>query len=203
VTMSVPPPLCHNRGHPLQGQSPYSASKIGADAMADAFHRSFDLPVVTVRPFNTYGPRQSARAVIPTIITQLLAGEREVRLGSLTPTRDLNFVEDTCRGFLTLAGCDAAVGRVVNLGSGAEISVGDLARTLIDLVDADAEIVSEGERKRPEKSEVERLLADTTLVRELTGWEPEVPLCEGLERTIEWFREPGNRAGYKHGIYNV
>jgi NAD dependent epimerase/dehydratase len=189
--------------HPLQGQSPYSASKIGADAMADAFHRSFDLPVVTVRPFNTYGPRQSARAVIPTVITQLLAGEREVRLGSLAPTRDLTFVEDTCRGFLALAACDGAVGRGVNLGSGSEISVGDLAAMLIELVGVDAEIVSEDDRKRPEKSEVERLLADTTLVRELTGWEPRVPLREGLARTIEWFREPGNRAGYKHAIYNV
>jgi NAD dependent epimerase/dehydratase len=189
--------------HPVQGQSPYSASKIGADKMAESFYRSFGLPVVTVRPFNTYGPRQSARAVIPTIVTQLLAGGGEIRLGSLHPTRDLNYVEDTCRGFLALAGCDEAVGREVNLGSGAEISVGDLARTLIEVVGSDSEIVSEDQRKRPEKSEVERLLADTALVRELTGWEPRVTLRQGLERTVEWFREPGNRAGYKHGVYNV
>ena len=151
--------------HRRHGQSPYSASKIGADAMAEAFHRSFDLPVVIVRPFNTYGPRQSTRAVIPTIITQLLAGTPEVRLGSLSPTRDLTFVTDTCGGFIALGSCDAAVGREVNLGVGQEISIGDLARLLIDITGSNARIVCEVERLRPAGSEVERLLSDNSLAR--------------------------------------
>jgi NAD dependent epimerase/dehydratase len=185
--------------HPRQGQSPYSASKIGADAMAEAFYRSFGLPVVTVRPFNTYGPRQSARAVIPTIITQLLAGRTEVRLGSLHPTRDLTYVTDTCRGFLALAEADEAVGRDVNLGVGEEISVGDLAQLIIRLVGVEATIVTEDVRLRPSLSEVERLLSDNRLAAELSGWSPDVPLEEGLTRTIEWFRDERNRAGYKLG----
>ncbi len=189
--------------HPLQGQSPYSASKIGADKMAEAFHLSFGLPVTTVRPFNTYGPRQSARAVIPTIITQLLSGASEIRLGSLRPTRDLNYVSDTAAGFIALAEADASVGRVVNVCNGKEISVGDLAHTLIGIVNPDARIVTDDERLRPADSEVERLLGDATLMRELTSWAPEVSLSEGLERTVEWFREPANLAGYKADLYNV
>ena len=189
--------------HPRQGQSPYSATKIGADAMADAFYRSFDLPVVTVRPFNTYGPRQSARAVIPTIITQLLADEPTLKLGSLHPTRDLNYVTDTAAGFIALAECDAAVGRDVNVGSGREISIGDLAATLMRLTGRTAEIVSDDARLRPDKSEVERLLADTTLVRELTGWEPAHTLEDGLALTVAWFGDDTNRFRYKWDIYNV
>jgi NAD dependent epimerase/dehydratase len=185
--------------HPRQGQSPYSASKIGADAMAEAFFRSFDLPVVTVRPFNTYGPRQSARAVIPTIVTQLLAGRDEIHLGSLHPTRDLTYVEDTCRGFMALAAADEAIGREVNLGTGSEISVGDLARLLIDIVSAEAEVVSDDARKRPPLSEVERLISDNSLAKQLSGWTPEVGLRDGLARTVEWFRDERNRAGYKLG----
>jgi NAD dependent epimerase/dehydratase len=189
--------------HPRQGQSPYSATKIGADAMTDAFYRSFDLPVVTVRPFNTYGPRQSARAVIPTIVSQLLAGATELKLGSLTPTRDLNYVADTVAGFIALAECDDAVGRDVNVGSGREISVGDLAAKLIELTGVSATIVTDEERLRPGKSEVERLLASNELVRELTGWVPQVSLSDGLQRTVEWFSEESNRSRYKWDSYNV
>ncbi len=186
-----------DEAHPKQGQSPYSASKIAADAMAEAFHRSFELPVVTVRPFNTYGPRQSARAVIPTIITQLLAGASELRLGSLTPTRDLTYVTDTCAGFIALAAADEAVGREVNLGVGEEISIGDLAANLLVATGSDATIVSEDERLRPEKSEVERLLSDNSLAHTLSGWAPTVTLPIGLAETVEWFSDPANRAGYK------
>jgi NAD dependent epimerase/dehydratase len=192
-----------DEAHPVQGQSPYSASKIAADKFAESFYRSFDLPVVTVRPFNTYGPRQSARAVIPTIITQLLNGADKIRLGALEPTRDLNYVEDTCAGIIALAECDAAIGREVNIGSGTEISIGALATSLIDLVRPGVEIVSDGERLRPGKSEVERLLADNTLIGALTGWSPEVDLTEGLERTVAWFRDPANLARYKWEIFNV
>ena len=189
--------------HPVQGQSPYSASKIGADKMAESFFRSFGTPVVTMRPFNTYGPRQSARAVIPTIITQLLAGAEEIHLGSLHPTRDLNYVEDTAAGMIALAECDAALGREVNVGTGAEISVGDLAAELVAAVNPAAKIVSEDTRIRPEKSEVERLLADNSLIRSLTSWEPRVTLREGLARTVGWFRDPENLKRYKWDIYNV
>jgi NAD dependent epimerase/dehydratase len=189
--------------HPRQGQSPYSASKIGADAMADSFFRSFDTPVVIARPFNTYGPRQSARAIIPTIITQLLGGAEEIRLGSLQPTRDLNFVADTCAGMIALAECDDAVGREVNIGTGREIAMGDLAALLIEMVRPGTRVVSADERMRPGKSEVERLLADTTLLQSLTGWEPQVALEDGLARTIEWFRDPSNLGLYKADTYNV
>jgi NAD dependent epimerase/dehydratase len=192
-----------DEGHPRQGQSPYSATKIAADALAEAFHRSFELPVTVARPFNTYGPRQSARAVIPTIIGQLAAGRREIRLGAQHPTRDLTFVTDTCAGFVALARCDAAVGRDVNMGSGREISVGDLARKLIALVDPQALLVCDEERLRPARSEVERLLADCTLMGELTGWAPCVSLDEGLARTVAWFSEPANLQRYKVDIYNV
>jgi NAD dependent epimerase/dehydratase len=189
--------------HPLQGQSPYSATKIGADKLAESFHLAFGTPVITARPFNTYGPRQSARAVIPTIIAQLLAGTGPVSLGSLFPTRDLTYVEDTCAGFLALAACDGAVGRAINIGSGAEISVGDLAALIADVAGSPLELAADVERVRPTGSEVERLLADTTLIRGLTGWEPRYSLRDGLARTVEWFRDPANLASYKHDIYNV
>jgi NAD dependent epimerase/dehydratase len=189
--------------HPRQGQSPYSATKIAADALAESFHRSFDLPVVTVRPFNTYGPRQSARAIIPTVITQLLAGSTEVRLGSLEPTRDLNYVTDTVAGIIAAASCDEAVGRDVNIASGREISIGDLARTIIGIVNPAARIVTDPQRLRPEGSEVERLLGDASLLRSLCGWEPSVTLEDGLARTVAWFRDPANLGRYKAGLYNV
>ena len=192
-----------DENHPLQGQSPYSASKIGADKLAESFHRSFDLPVVTARPFNTYGPRQSARAVIPTIITQLLAGASELKLGSLHPTRDMNYVSDTCAGFIALAESDAAVGREVNIGSGAEIAVGELARKLISLLGSAATVVTDDIRLRPEKSEVERLLAANALIRDLTGWTPAVSLDEGLARTVEWFSDETNRSRYEWDRYGV
>jgi len=191
-----------DEAHPFQGQSPYSATKIGADRLAEAFARSFELPVVIARPFNTYGPRQSARAVIPTIVTQLLAGRSEIHLGALSPTRDLTYVADTCRGFLALAACDAAVGREVNMGSGAEISIGELAQRLIAQIDPAARVTTDERRLRPERSEVERLLCDASLMASLTGWAPEVSLDEGLARTIAWFRERG-LAGYKTDIYNL
>jgi dTDP-glucose 4,6-dehydratase len=174
--------------HPLQGQSPYSASKIGADKMAEAFHRSFDLPVVTVRPFNTFGPRQSARAVIPAIITQCLIGDT-VKLGSLRPTRDLNFVANTVDGFLCAALARESVGQTINLGSGREISIGDLAKAIASIIGKQINIVQEQQRLRPENSEVERLLADNTLAGRLLGWKPLISLESGLEMTVLWFRE--------------
>ena len=189
--------------HPLQGQSPYSASKIGADKIAESFHLSFGLPVVTARPFNTYGPRQSARAIIPTIITQLLAGAKEIKLGSLSPTRDLNYVKDTCAGFLALARSSEAVGEPVNIGSGREISVGELAGLIMKVAGRKAVIRTEKARKRPSGSEVERLLCDNSRITGLTGWKPRVSIAEGLKRTVEWFRDPKNAAGYKWDVYNV
>ncbi|MDT4969351.1 MAG: hypothetical protein QOJ64_4088 [Acidobacteriota bacterium] len=177
-----------NESHPLQGQSPYSASKIGADKVAEAFHLSFGVPVVTVRPFNTYGPRQSARAVVPTIITQCLTGKR-VRLGSLHPTRDLNYVTDTVQGFLRAASVPEAIGRTINLGSGREISIGDLAETIARLVNQDVKVERDEQRIRPDGSEVERLLADNTLAQTVLGWKPVVNLEEGLAQTIDWMRE--------------
>jgi NAD dependent epimerase/dehydratase len=188
-----------DEAHPRQGQSPYSASKIGADAIAESFYRSFELPVVTVRPFNTYGPRQSARAVIPTIVTQLLSGADAVRLGSLHPTRDLTYVEDSVAGFIALGSCDAAVGRDVNLGVGEEISIGELATLIMQIVGRTVPIETADERKRPALSEVERLLSDNRLALELTAWNPQVALREGLARTVAWFRDERNRAGYKLG----
>jgi len=186
-------------GHPLQAQSPYSATKIAADKLAESFHLAFGLPVTTVRPFNTYGPRQSARAIIPTIISQLMAGVPALKLGSLHPTRDLTFVADTVAGFAALGACDAAVGRAVNLGSGREVSIGALAELLIERIAPGTPVETEPARLRPDASEVERLLADTSLVRELTGWEPQYSLEEGLARTVEWFGDPSNRASYKLG----
>jgi NAD dependent epimerase/dehydratase len=189
--------------HPCQGQSPYSASKIGADRIAESFYRSFGMPIIIARPFNTYGPRQSARAVIPTIITQLLAGKNMIRLGSTHPTRDLNYVSDTCAGFMALAQCERAIGKEVNIGSGREISIGELAKTIIGYINPDAQILSDDDRIRPKESEVERLLCDNSLIREMTGWKPIIPLEDGIQKTIEWFKKPGNLIGYKPDIYNV
>ena len=189
--------------HPLQGQSPYSASKIGADKIAESFHLSFKLPVITARPFNTYGPRQSARAIIPTVITQLLNGVTKLKLGALHPTRDLNYVTDTCAGFVALAKCDAAVGKAVNIGSGREITIKALAEHLIAATRKKAVIVSDAARERPANSEVERLLCANAQIKELTGWQPKVPLEKGLLKTIEWFSDPKNLKHYKWDIYNV
>ena len=184
--------------HPLQGQSPYSASKIGADKLAESFFLSFGLPVTTIRPFNTYGPRQSARAVIPTIVTQALAGS-EIRLGNLSPTRDLTFVEDTVDAFVRIADSPDALGQVVNVGTGEEISVGDLAALVLRLVGRELPIVTEGERTRPEGSEVERLCADASRARTMIGWEPHRTLESGLEETISWIGENLDR--YRLGTY--
>lgn len=186
--------------HPLQGQSPYSASKIGADKLAESFYLSFGLPVVTVRPFNTFGPRQSARAVIPTIITQCLVGD-VVRLGNLSPTRDLNYIANTVEGFLLAASTPEAVGETINLGSGREISIGDLAHLIARLMNRTITIESEEQRTRPEGSEVERLLADNTLATRLLGWKPQVTLEEGLERTIEWVEQHHER--YRPHVYVI
>ncbi len=189
--------------HPRQGQSPYSATKIGADHLALSFHLSFGTPVTVVRPFNTYGPRQSARAVIPTIITQLLAGASELRLGSVHPTRDLVFVEDTARAFIALAESASSVGEEVNIATQQEVSVADLAEQLMQITGRRARIVTADDRVRPDKSEVERLLGSAAKLQRLTGWKPSVTLNEGLQRTVEWFRDPANRSGYKWQLYNV
>ena len=177
-----------DEAHPLQGQSPYSASKIGADVLAESFHRSFGLPVATIRPFNTYGPRQSDRAVIPTIIAQLLSGAQELRLGALSPTRDFNFVQDTVAGFLAVAASNAAVGRVINIGSGREVSIGELAELLMKVVGRQVPVGCEESRLRPDKSEVNRLLCDNRLAREIVGWQPAYTLERGLEETVAWMR---------------
>lgn len=189
--------------HPLQPQSPYSATKIAADAIAASFHNAYGLPVITVRPFNTYGPRQSARAVIPTVITQIASGERKLKLGNLSPTRDFNYVADTCRGFVLLAQCDAAVGRTVNVGSNFEISVGDTVSMIAEIMGAEVEIISDAQRIRPETSEVERLWCDNTVVRELTGFVPRIPLRDGLDKTVSWFTGSGHLGRYKPDLYNV
>jgi NAD dependent epimerase/dehydratase len=187
--------------HPLQAQSPYSASKIAADKLAESYHLSFGLPVVTVRPFNTYGPRQSARAVIPTIVSQVLAGGDALRLGSLEPVRDLTYVEDTVRGFLRAAVSEQAVGQVINLGSGQGISIGDLAQMVMQIVGRKLAIVTEEDRVRPQASEVRLLIAKTERARELLGWEPEVSLTEGLKRLIEYIS--ANMSAYRVGSYAV
>ncbi|MBL8491962.1 MAG: SDR family NAD(P)-dependent oxidoreductase [Rhodocyclaceae bacterium] len=187
--------------HPLQGQSPYSASKIGADKLAESFFLSFALPVVTVRPFNTYGPRQSARAVIPTIATQCLAGQRTIRLGNLEPTRDLSHVSDTVAGFLAAATSPQAIGNVLNLGNGKEISIGELAHRIARLSGTDVAIECDGQRVRPTGSEVERLLADNRQMLALTGWAPRISLDEGLRDTIGWIRE--NMGRFRVGAYSV
>lgn len=193
--------------HPLQGQSPYSASKIGADQIATSFHLSFGTPVSVIRPFNTYGPRQSARAVIPTIITQIAAGAHQIRLGATHPTRDFNYVQDTVRAFVAVAESDAAIGKVVNVGSNYEISIGDTACMIARLMDREVDFITDEQRLRPAGSEVERLWADNTRARELTGWAPQYSGLDGLERglrqTIAWFGEAGNLRRYKAGRYNV
>ncbi|WP_010097596.1 NAD-dependent 4,6-dehydratase LegB [Ornithinibacillus scapharcae] len=187
--------------HPYQGQSPYSATKIGADRIAESFYKSFDIPLSIVRPFNTYGPRQSARAVIPTIITQLLAGKKEIKLGSLTPTRDFNYVKDTVRGFIEIAKENNTIGEEINIATQQEISIGDLANELIRQINPSAKIICEEERMRPEKSEVNRLLGSNEKIRKLTGWKPKYTLEMGLQETIEWFKN--NSEQYKTGIYNI
>jgi NAD dependent epimerase/dehydratase len=189
--------------HPLQGQSPYSATKIGADRLAESFYRSFNLPVCIVRPFNTYGPRQSARAIIPTIITQLLNGETLIKLGDTTPTRDLLFVKDTVKGFEAIAQSDNTIGEEINLSTQTEISIGDLANLLIQLINPKASIQQEQERFRPDKSEVKRLLGSNEKVKNLTNWQPLYSLEQGLIETIEWFKEENNLKKYKHQIYNL
>jgi NAD dependent epimerase/dehydratase len=189
--------------HPLQPQSPYSASKIGADAIAMSFFHSFSLPVAVARPFNTYGPRQSARAVIPTIITQMAAGRKEIKLGDVTPTRDMNYVADTCRGLIAIAENEGTAGEVVNIGSNYEISIRDLADTIKLLMGSGADFVVDEERMRPPDSEVRRLWCDNAKIRGLTGFEPLYSIREGLIPTIEWFRDPENLKRYKTDIYNV
>lgn len=193
--------------HPLHGQSPYSATKIAADQMALSFHYSFDTPVAVIRPFNTYGPRQSARAVIPAAIIQIANGRRRIRLGSLHPTRDFNFIDDTVQGFLAVAATDKSVGQVINIGSNYEISIGDTIRLIADLMNVEVEIETDPTRIRPDKSEVERLLADNTKARMVTGWQPRFHGPEGLRRglktTIAWFQEPQNLKAYKADLYNI
>ena len=187
--------------HPYQGQSPYSATKIGADRIAESFYRSFDSPLTIVRPFNTYGPRQSARAVIPTIITQLLSGVEEIKLGSLTPTRDFNYVKDTVQGFIELAKAQNTIGEEINIATQQEISIGELAGELIRQINPNAKIITEDERLRPEKSEVNRLLGSNEKMKTLTNWEPKYTLETGLAETIEFFKE--NLDKYKSDIYNI
>lgn len=189
--------------HPRQGQSPYSATKIGADAMAEAFYRSFNLPVAIVRPFNTYGPRQSARAIIPTIITQLLAGKTEIKLGSLHPRRDLVYVKDTVNGFIEIAQSDKTTGEEINIATQTEVTIGDLAQKLIAMINPSAKIITDDIRIRPEKSEVERLFGSKEKITNLTSWKQKYALDEGLKETIEWFREKGCLGMYKADIYNV
>ncbi len=187
--------------HPFQGQSPYSATKIGADRLAESFYRSFGLPVSIVRPFNTYGPRQSARAVIPTIITQLLAGKEEIKLGSLTPTRDFNYVKDTAAGFIAIAESDRTVGEEINIATQQEISIGDLAKEIISQINPNASIVCEEQRLRPEKSEVNRLLGSNEKIKALTDWKQQYTFTQGIQETIAWLREHMDH--YKTDIYNI
>jgi NAD dependent epimerase/dehydratase len=189
--------------HPLQPQSPYSASKIGADSIAMSFFNAFDLPLTIARPFNTYGPRQSARAVIPTIISQIASGKKQIKLGDVSPTRDFNYVADTCRGFLELARCDKAIGEVVNIGSNFEISVGDALTLIRELMKSDVEFIVDEQRLRPGKSEVFRLWCDNKKIRDLTGFVPTYEMRTGLKETIDWFTQKENLAKYKANIFNV
>lgn len=189
--------------HPLQPQSPYSASKIAADAMAMSFYNAFGLPVTIVRPFNTYGPRQSARAVIPTIITQIANGIKEIKLGDVSPTRDFNYVEDTCRGFIALAECDEAIGETVNVGSNYEISILDTLNLIKEIMQRNVQFLVDEARIRPDKSEVFRLWCDNSLIHELTGFKPQYDIKEGLKKTCQWFSQSKNLAKYKAHIYNV
>ena len=191
--------------HPLQGQSPYSASKIGADKIAESYHLSFGVPVTTLRPFNTYGPRQSSRAVIPTILTQLAAGQLQIHLGDVRPTRDFTFVEDTARAFMAVADApaEAVVGRTLNAGTGVEISIGDLVQTIARAAGREVSVVEEAERLRPPGSEVMRLVCDSSRLAQATGWRPAVSLADGLAKTAAWFAEPENLARYKWNAYTV
>ena len=187
--------------HPFQGQSPYSATKIGADRLAESFYRSFNLPISIVRPFNTYGPRQSARAVIPTIITQLLSGQEELKLGSLTPTRDFNYVKDTAAGFIAIAESEKTIGEEINIATQQEISIGDLANEIIAQINPNAKIICDEQRLRPEKSEVNRLLGCNEKIKRLTDWKPKYTFAQGIEETIQWIRN--NLEHYKSDIYNL
>jgi nucleoside-diphosphate-sugar epimerase len=192
-----------DESHPLAPQSPYSATKIGADAIASSFYYSFALPVVIARPFNVYGPRQSARAVIPTIISQLAAGRHTVKLGDIHTTRDFTFVEDTCRGFLAIGGMEGGLGEVFHIGSNHEITIADLFALIASTMGVEAAIVQEQERLRPEKSEVTRLWCDNRKLQQLSGFEPGYSLSDGIARTVEWFRDARNLARYKEHLYNV
>ncbi|MBU3105425.1 NAD-dependent 4,6-dehydratase LegB [Clostridium gasigenes] len=192
-----------DENHQFQGQSPYSASKIGADKLAESFYRSFSLPVTIVRPFNTYGPRQSARAIIPTIITQLLSGVNEINLGSLNPTRDFNFVLDTVKGFEEIWKSNKTIGEEINIASGIEISIEDLVKKLINIINPNAIILEDNTRIRPEKSEVNRLLGSNKKLKELTSWQSEYSLEQGLLKTIEWFKKEGHLSKYKTNLYNI
>lgn len=189
--------------HPYQAQSPYSATKIAADKIAESFYRSFDMPIAIVRPFNTYGPRQSARAVIPTIITQLLSGKKKIKLGSLRPKRDFVYVKDTVKGFIEIAKSDNTIGEEINIATQAEVSIGDIAKKLVDIINPNAVIVEEKVRLRPEKSEVGRLLGSNKKIKKLTGWDFEYNLDKGLKETVEWFRNSDLKRIYKSDIYNV
>lgn len=189
--------------HPLQPQSPYSASKIGADAMAMSFYNSFDLPLTIVRPFNTYGPRQSARAVIPTIISQIANGAKKIHLGDTTPTRDFTYVEDTCHGFIELANCNESLGKTVNIGTNTEISIADTFQLIKTIMNSGALLESDPERLRPAKSEVFRLKCDSSLLTDLTGFQPKYALEEGLRKTVDWFTKEENLTKYKANLYNL
>jgi len=192
-----------DENHPVQGQSPYSATKIAADKIAESFFRSFDLPVTVARPFNTYGPRQSARAIIPTIITQLFAGEKRIKLGALDPMRDMNYVRDTCDGFVEIVKSDKTIGEEINICSGQEVSMGGLAQMLVNKINPEAEVVSDSRRIRPVKSEVERLIGSNGKIMKLTNWRPRYSLESGLEETIAWFQQYKNLRKYKPELYNV
>ena len=189
--------------HPLQGQSPYSASKIGADKIAESFYRSFNAPVTIVRPFNTYGPRQSARAIIPTIIIQLLNGKKNIKLGSLTPIRDFNYVKDVCDGFLTIAHSNKTIGEEINIATEKQVSIGELAKIIIKKINPKAKIILDRQRVRPKRSEVMRLLGSRKKIEKLTSWKPKYSLDKGLDETIEWFKKDKNLKFYKSNIYNV
>lgn len=189
--------------HPKQAQSPYSASKIGADAMAISFYNAFELPVVIVRPFNTYGPRQSARAIIPTIVSQIANGSKEIKLGDLSPTRDFNYVKDTCKGMLELAKCDSAIGEEVNIASNYEISMKDTLKLIAKIMKSEVRFIEDEQRIRPENSEVFRLWGDNSKIQSLTGYKPQYSIDDGLAETIEWFTKKENLAKYKSNIYNI
>jgi NAD dependent epimerase/dehydratase len=191
-----------DENHPLQPQSPYSATKIAADAMAMSFYNSFNLPVTIARPFNTYGPRQSARAIIPTIISQIASGKKEIKLGDLSPTRDFNYIEDCCRGFIMLAESKKTIGEIINIGSNSEISIADIFKLIKELMSSDVNFVNDEQRKRPKKSEVFRLCCNNKKINELVGYKPQINIRDGLKKTIDWIAKPENLKIYKSEIYN-